>query len=395
MPSYNAPPVPHSCLKMTFSRSTVGVLSVALLSLFSLAACDGGSSPTAVKDDSAQATGSVSPAVVWRGDTRITMTDIDAWAQRVPVEHRGGLFDDPARIETVLRQILLTKELSAKGRAAGLEEDPVVAAQAQLAADEVIASRYDEGLQASEPPDFSVLAKERYLAEPEAFRRPKFLEVQHILITDRGRTADEARGIAEDLRDRIQRGRISFDDAVAQYSDEPGVAETRGVIPNVEAGQTEPAFDAAIFKLEKAGEIAPIIQTSHGFHVVQLVGIQGGDIASFDEVSGQIVNDLEVEWRTEQGKGLRTSLADEPLEADPALVASLRTRYLTPGKDAAAAADGQGGPGPAMSDIGAPPTPIAAEQEMASDKDAGAGENDRSAGQPLDDAETAPAKDPT
>ena len=121
--------------------------------------------------------------VVAQGDIELTLTDIDARISRIPPENRANFINDPERIETLLRNMLLTKQMAREAEAAGAHEDPVVKADIAYARDEVLSRRRNAMLVKDVAfPDFDTLAKERYIASPDLYRSPERITLRHILI---------------------------------------------------------------------------------------------------------------------------------------------------------------------------------------------------------------------
>src|SRR3569832_1618136 len=64
--------------------------------------------------------------VVSRGGVSITLQDVDDVMQRVPVDKRAGMMDSPKRIEALLLNMLLTRQLAVQAEQMKLDQDPAV-----------------------------------------------------------------------------------------------------------------------------------------------------------------------------------------------------------------------------------------------------------------------------
>src|SRR5687768_4669020 len=112
--------------------------------------------------------------LVAQGDIELTLTDIDARMSRIPPDSRANFINDPERIETMLRNLLLTRQMAREAEAMGMHEDPVVAADIALAREETLGKRRGTMLlKEVKFPDFETLAKERYIASPTDYRSPE------------------------------------------------------------------------------------------------------------------------------------------------------------------------------------------------------------------------------
>lgn len=103
-------------------------------------------------------------------------------------------------------------------------------------------------------------------------------EIGKILIipTISERAKIEAKLRLTDLKERIIKGE-SFETLAILYSEDPGSAKDGGELGFYGRGELYPEFEAAAFKLEK-GEISEIVETSAGFHIIQMIERRGNNI---------------------------------------------------------------------------------------------------------------------
>lgn len=76
-----------------------------------------------------------------------------------------------------------------------------------------------------------------------------------------------------EIRERILNG-TRFDMMARMYSVDPGSAFKGGELPPMHKSQFDPAFGEALSKL-RPGQISGIVESSYGFHIIQLVRIEG------------------------------------------------------------------------------------------------------------------------
>jgi peptidyl-prolyl cis-trans isomerase C len=270
-------------------------------------------------------------AVVWQGDQVIDFTMIDARISRVPANRREGFMDSPKRIEQTLHSMLQLKQLAALARAAGIDQDPVVQADLQLAQDEILARKFIASKGANvDVPDMTQAARERYIAQPEQFLVPASIDVRHILVTHEARGDRSARETAQALRAEVLGGR-DFDEVARAAATESGIDD--GLLEGLTRGESVAAFDQAAFALAKPGDISDVVETRFGFHIIQLVARQEAQQRSFDEVRPALVAQLEREFVDRARRdAVETATADLPIHAAPEHVQSLRTRYAQGGQ---------------------------------------------------------------
>lgn len=281
--------------------------------------------------------------VASRGGVSVTLREIDARLMELPSAVRGDFFNDPNRIEDTINGLLTEKQLAAKAKDYGFEKGPYFETQIEQAKTRYIAARtrqmHDEKI---ETPDFSALAEERYLANPEKYATKASVNLTHVLVSTRGRTDAEAAARAEVVHARAIKGE-DFSKLVAEFTDETRKgAPSDGVLSNVTAGVTVPDFEKAAFALKNPGDISPVVKTRFGYHVIRLDGRVAPVQSSFDAVRGQIVEQLRSTYMAQQKSSLLDEIRSMKTEANESLVASLRDRYTADGPKTTQAASAAG-----------------------------------------------------
>jgi peptidyl-prolyl cis-trans isomerase SurA len=115
--------------------------------------------------------------------------------------------------------------------------------------------------------------KEKELIDPAVKNfydlRKYELRVSHIMVRPDTISKPEAKKIAEELIDRINKGE-SFEELAAQYSDDKFSKDIGGDIYWVTAGQIIPSFERAAYATE-VGKIYPEpVETRYGYHIVKV-----------------------------------------------------------------------------------------------------------------------------
>lgn len=112
--------------------------------------------------------------------------------------------------------------------------------------------------------------------EPAPVAAPDRVTASHILFSYQGasrarpeitRSKAEAKALAEEVLGRLRRGALTFDDAVARYSDEPRAAERKGALGSFAHGTMVKPFADAAFAL-KPDELSGVVETAFGFHII-------------------------------------------------------------------------------------------------------------------------------
>lgn len=269
-----------------------------------------------------------STVVAKQGNVSVTLEDIDAFAAGIPTQQRAGFFDSPKRVESVISNLLAKKQLAAEARQQGMDKDPAVRAQIAAAEEDALSKVRMERFKAEiKVPDLTQLAKETYVGNKAKYILPGRLDVKHILISTKSRPEAEARELADNVDKEAKASPDQFDALVEKYSDDPSKERNHGLMTNAGGEQYQPAFAEASRALRKVGEISPVVQTTFGFHIIQLVERTQDRQLSFDEARGDILRKLQAEYVEKAVRNHTDQITNRPIDANSDLVASLRSRY--------------------------------------------------------------------
>ncbi|TFH15926.1 MAG: hypothetical protein E4H02_06825 [Lentisphaerales bacterium] len=123
-----------------------------------------------------------------------------------------------------------------------------------------------------------------YEKDKAAFKVPERIRVRHILIDCPADVPDDIRSQrrrkAESCRERLLAGE-EFAELAAKMSDCPS-ARTGGELGTFPRGKLIPAFEEAAFS-RGVKEIGDVVETSLGFHVLEVLERQEGGIMPYDE----------------------------------------------------------------------------------------------------------------
>ncbi len=238
----------------------------ATVSAFSapLAHSQTGGAPVADKNNPAE-------VLAYQGNAVLTQSQIDAAFTRIPEQHRLMFIRDGAKVDQLVRSLLHANLVASDARAAGFDQEPLVAERVRQAMEKELAEAWIEELARRSPEaDYEAMAREDYLAHPDRYSTPPSLDLTHILISTDERSDEEARALATELKARIDEDPEQFDELVEDYSDDPAKTQNQGRYQNMRKGQMTKEFEKEAFALETAGEVSDPVRTEYGYHLIRL-----------------------------------------------------------------------------------------------------------------------------
>ena len=268
--------------------------------------------------------------VAKQGTATVTLADIDAFAQRIDEKQRAGFFNSPKRLDSMISSLLVQRQLAAEAVKAGVDKQPAVQNQIRLADEEILAKAQMLQVRANlKLPDFNQLSREEYVGHKEKYVSPGKLDVKHILIGTDKRSDADAKTLAEDVRNQAVAHPDQFDQLIEKYSDDPSKAQNHGLMQDVRSKQYVPAFSQAAQSLKVPGEISQLVHTKYGYHVLKLVTRTSDTPLKYEDVKDKLVEDLRNEYINKTVKTHSDELRNQPVDANPDVVAALRDRYGT------------------------------------------------------------------
>lgn len=268
--------------------------------------------------------------VASQGGQNLTYADIDQAVDKVPGGDRAHFIDSPKRIQALIMNLLLQKQLAADAMKTGLDKTPEIEAATEPKKTKLLAEAQMRHFRENVTiPDVSALAQEEYIAHREKYTAAEDVEVQQVFVSIASRTSGEAKTLAEQVETEAKSGKTEFDALVAKYSDEPTKAQTLGIIKSADKRATNPELAKAIGELVIPGTLSPPIETAGGYYVLKLLVRTPQRQLSFEEARDQIISSLKSQYVQKQVADYVDGLRNNPLDADPDKIEALRTRYGT------------------------------------------------------------------
>lgn len=117
---------------------------------------------------------------------------------------------------------------------------------------------------------------------------------------------------AQLLLERLENGE-DFAELASAESDDPGSAANGGDLGFFGKGVMAPIFEAAVFALEE-GERSDVVQTTFGFHIIEVTGIKPEIATPFEDVRDKLVHEYLAEARNDLFYEYSENLANAAFE---------------------------------------------------------------------------------
>ncbi|TWI53782.1 peptidyl-prolyl cis-trans isomerase D [Pseudomonas duriflava] len=116
-------------------------------------------------------------------------------------------------------------------------------------------------------------------------------EAAHILIEVNSKVSDEqAKAKIEEIKARLEKGE-DFAALAKEFSQDPGSASKGGDLGYAGRGVYDPAFEEALYSLNK-GQVSEPVKTSFGWHLIKLLGVQAADVPSLESMRPRLEAEL-------------------------------------------------------------------------------------------------------
>ncbi|QXH48638.1 SurA N-terminal domain-containing protein [Pseudomonas xanthosomatis] len=136
----------------------------------------------------------------------------------------------------------------------------------------------------------------------------------HILIEVNDKTSDaQAKARIEEIQQRLNKGE-DFAKLAKEFSQDPGSASAGGDLGFAGPGVYDPAFEEALYKLNKDQVSAPV-HTEYGYHLIKLLGVEAPDVPSFASLKDKLTHELKTQQVEQRFVEATKQLEDAAFEA--------------------------------------------------------------------------------
>ena len=155
----------------------------------------------------------------------------------------------------------------------------------------------------------------------------------HILIEVNDKVDDaQAKARIEEIRQRIAKGE-DFAALAKELSQDPGSASNGGDLGFAGEGVYDPAFEQALYALDKDQVSAPV-RTQFGYHLIKLLGVEAPEVPSFASLKDKLTRELKTQQVEQRFVEVTKQLEDSAFEssdlAQPAQELGLKVQTAAP-----------------------------------------------------------------
>ncbi|MBX3623686.1 MAG: SurA N-terminal domain-containing protein [Rhizobacter sp.] len=123
--------------------------------------------------------------------------------------------------------------------------------------------------------------KKYYAQNEKSYTTAEERRAAHILLKDRAK--------ADALLAELTKAPASFAEVARKNSQDSSTADKGGDADLfIARGDTDKAYEEALFALKKPGDLSPVVQTKDGFFILQLKATRGGEKRSYESVRADI-----------------------------------------------------------------------------------------------------------
>ncbi|WP_239185528.1 peptidylprolyl isomerase [Candidatus Nitrotoga sp. HW29] len=260
----------------------------------------------------APALGEEQQVLVESKQVQVTSLDFEAELMRIPIEHRAEVLMSKSRIAKLLESLLINKTLAVQARNTGIDREPLISKQIELASDKLLAQEYiTQATKAITVPNFDARARELYLVDIEKYTLPAKIHASHILVDTKARTPEEALQRIRQVREQALNGK-KFEELALEYSDDPSAKGNKGDLGFFEEGKMVKPFSDAAFAISSPGDISEPIKTIFGYHIIQLHEKQLKQVRSFELVKEKIIKEEREKYLNEFRSTLLGGILTDP-----------------------------------------------------------------------------------
>ena len=237
----------------------------------------------------------------------ITRSEVMMARNRLPAQLRE--MPEEQVLPVLINVVIDSKLVANQAREEGISEEPEVKAQVALVEDMVLEQTLLTRRLQDKITEEALRARYDEMMKDQEAREQ--VHARHILVTERGQ--------AEEVIRKLDAG-ADFEKVAEEMSTDPS-AQAGGDLGYFSRGDMIPAFSEVAFALEPGSYSSTPVQTEFGWHVIKVEDRRIVDPPPFEQVQGQLQQQLAMELRNEYVGQLReeadiTRLYQPPVQGE-------------------------------------------------------------------------------
>ncbi|GAB4252418.1 MAG: peptidylprolyl isomerase [Candidatus Methylacidiphilales bacterium] len=156
-------------------------------------------------------------------------------------------------------------------------------------------------------------AKKFYDDNPEYWKKPENVTVQHVLVRV-PKDASDTDVTAKEKEAKAALGRVTkgedFGKVAAEVSEDPGSKDQGGQLPPFGRGQMVPEFEKVAFETKVEG-VSPVFRSPFGWHFLKVLAKTPAGTVPYEEVKDKIVRSLQEDSKAGIAEEVISSLRKE------------------------------------------------------------------------------------
>jgi peptidyl-prolyl cis-trans isomerase C len=238
------------------------------------------------------------PVLAKAGDYVFRQSDFIRLMSYSPPSLQEQLKGSAQNKELLIRRIMQHKIIADMAKKEGFEKKTEVKEQLQYLIDDFLVKEYLVQNVVEKVAVTEDDVKKNYQDNIATYTVPEQVRARHILIkVPFGASEEEKRKAKEKMNNILEwlKKGEKFETLAEQYSEDTKSNKQGGDLGYFPRGKMPKAFDTAAFSL-KPWQISDIVETDHGYHIIQVEKLVEAKIKGFDEVKvaikEQLTNDL-------------------------------------------------------------------------------------------------------
>jgi peptidyl-prolyl cis-trans isomerase C len=270
--------------------------------------------------------------VAQQGAHQITVADVEAFVALIKQERGVAQNPDRTTLQGIAQMLLTNRILAREAEDLGLPDRPEVSRQMLAERERTLARmRMKEFMTSVPDADYATMAREDYLVNKEEYVKPEQVKVAHILVGFKGRSKEEARALAVDLRAQVLADPEKFASLAIENSNDISSRRKGGDLGWLYREQLEKPFADAAFALKEPGDISEVVETRYGYHIIRLDGRKPPAQIPFEEIEGKLLEKAKREYKLAKRQAYVDAIKEsEDLRIDTEVIDALAARMNPP-----------------------------------------------------------------